>query len=96
LLIFVVVEAFLKGFPFSILKTNSEYNSAAVTLLLVSLNLLWASVIGKIVLKDSLPLRTYTAIILAFGCMLIILVPEMASNKEGSNVTTSFAAALTP
>lgn len=72
------------------------YNSAAVTLLLVSLNLLWASVIGKIVLKDALPLRTYIAMILAFGCMLIIFVPEMVSKEEGSNATTSFAAALIP
>jgi drug/metabolite transporter (DMT)-like permease len=63
------------------------YTSAAVALLLINLNPLWGAIIGKIVLKDALPLRTYIAMILALGCMLIIFIPELISGEERS--TTS-------
>jgi drug/metabolite transporter (DMT)-like permease len=63
------------------------YTSAAVALLLINLNPLWGAIIGKIVLKDALPLRTYIAMILALGCMLIIFIPEFISGEERS--TTS-------
>ncbi|KAL7505850.1 hypothetical protein ACHAXN_003284, partial [Cyclotella atomus] len=72
------------------------HTSAALALLLISLNSLWGAIIGKIVLKDELPLRTYVAMILAFGCMLIIFVPEIISKEEENIATTSLAWAVIP
>jgi hypothetical protein len=46
--------------------------------------------------KDELPLRIYVAMMLAFGCMLIIFVPEMVSNEVESNATVSLVAAMIP
>ena len=58
------------------------YTSAATALLLINLNPLWCAILGRIFLKDALPMRTYIALILAFGCMLIIFVPEMVLEEE--------------
>ena len=64
------------------------YTSAAVALLLINLNPLWGAIIGKLVLKDVLPVQTYIALTLALGCMMIIFVPEMVLGEE-SNATTT-------
>jgi drug/metabolite transporter (DMT)-like permease len=63
------------------------YTSAAVALLLINLNPLWGAIIGKIVLNDVLPIRTYVALVLALECMMIIFVPEVVSGEQ--NETTS-------
>lgn len=77
------------------------YTSAAVALLLINLNPLWAAVIGKFVLRDELPMRTYVALAAALGCMLIIFIPEMmtlegeehygdeSSQEDDATVTTT-------
>eukprot|EP00956_Cyclotella_meneghiniana_P006009 scaffold7825_cov67-Cyclotella_meneghiniana.AAC.3 len=64
------------------------YTSAAIALLLINLNPLWAAIIGKLVLKDELPIRTYVALVLALCCMLIIFIPEMMLEGELHDDTT--------
>jgi drug/metabolite transporter (DMT)-like permease len=59
------------------------YTTAANALLLIGLNPLWSAVAGKFVLGDPLPLRTYVALILALGCILIILVPDVVERNRG-------------
>ena len=65
------------------------YTSAAVALLLINLNPLWAAIIGKLVLKDELPVRTYVALVLALGCMAIIFIPEMMVLEEDEHGNTA-------
>jgi drug/metabolite transporter (DMT)-like permease len=52
------------------------YTTAANALLLIGLNPLWSAVGGRLFLGDKLPLRTWAALVLALGCLLIILVPQ--------------------
>lgn len=58
------------------------YTSAAIALLLINLNPLWGAIIGRIFLKDVLPMRTYVALVLALGCMMIIFLPEMVLEEQ--------------
>lgn len=64
------------------------YTSAAVALLLINLNPLWGAIIGKIVLKDVLPIRTYIALALALGCMMVIFIPEMVSGEQDNKINS--------
>ena len=58
------------------------YTSAADALLLINLNPLWCAVAGRFFLGDILPYRTYLALLLALGCVLIIFVPEVIERKR--------------
>lgn len=58
------------------------YNSAANALLLINLNPLWCAMLGRLFLGDTLPMYTIVAMVLAFGCMLIIFVPEIIANQN--------------
>jgi drug/metabolite transporter (DMT)-like permease len=59
------------------------YTTAANALLLIGLNPLWSAVAGRFFLGDPLPLRTYVALLLALGCILIILVPDVVERNRG-------------
>jgi drug/metabolite transporter (DMT)-like permease len=59
------------------------YTTAANALLLIGLNPLWSAVAGRFFLGDPLPLRTYVALLLALGCILIILVPDVVERNSG-------------
>lgn len=58
------------------------YTSAANALLLINLNPLWCAIAGRLFLGDILPYRTYLALLLALGCMIIIFVPEVIEQKH--------------
>lgn len=64
------------------------YTSAAIALLLINLNPLWGAIIGRIFLKDVLPMKTYVALVLALGCMIIIFLPEMVVVEQDDETTT--------
>ena len=53
------------------------YTTAANALLLINMNPLWCAIAGRLLLGDVLPYRTYVALVLALGCVLIIFVPEI-------------------
>jgi drug/metabolite transporter (DMT)-like permease len=59
------------------------YTTAANALLLIGLNPLWSAVAGRFFLGDPLPLRTYIALLLALGCILLILVPDVVERNSG-------------
>ena len=61
------------GFSTSMLETT-----AARAILLVSLNPIWAAVIGRVALAEALPRRTVAAIAVAVGAMLLAFVPSLA------------------
>jgi len=60
------------------------YTSAANALLLINLNPLWCAVAGRLLLGDQLPYRTYLALLLSLGCILIIFVPEVIERKKNN------------
>eukprot|EP00751_Fragilariopsis_kerguelensis_P016213 CAMPEP_0170845184 /NCGR_PEP_ID=MMETSP0734-20130129/7431_1 /TAXON_ID=186038 /ORGANISM="Fragilariopsis kerguelensis, Strain L26-C5" /LENGTH=425 /DNA_ID=CAMNT_0011213953 /DNA_START=190 /DNA_END=1467 /DNA_ORIENTATION=- len=58
------------------------FTTAANALLLVSLNPLWCALAGKFIIGDILPTRTYIALLLALGCILLIFVPEVIERRS--------------
>jgi drug/metabolite transporter (DMT)-like permease len=64
------------------------YSSAAIALLLINLNPLWGAIIGRIFLKGVLPMRTYVALVLALGCMIIIFLPKMLFEEQDDETIT--------
>ena len=72
------------------------YTSAALALLLININPLWCAVAGRLLLGDQLKKKTYLALVLALGCMLIIFIPELLPTKSSSttmstNTTTTIS-----
>lgn len=82
------------GFPLALIETT-----AAKALLLFSVNPLWASLIGRVVLNDPLNKATIAAVILALIAVLIVFVPDMvpstssSSNRSNSSLTLPSSAA---
>ena len=74
------------------------YTSAAIALLLINLNPLWGAVIGKFLLKDDLPIRTYIALVLALQCVLLIFVPDIVPSQhdQSTNNANSFTGNIVP
>lgn len=65
--------------------------SAANTLLFLSLNPLWAALLGRIILKERLPRRTLVALAGASCCAAVIFVPSsVQAALEGGSGSTSF------
>jgi len=62
------------GFVFSLLKVDP-----AKALLLISLNPIWAALLGKVLLKDVLPTRTIVAQVLSLISIIIVIVPTVQS-----------------
>ena len=60
------------GFCISLLKCD-----AALALLLISLNPLWAALLGKLCLGDPIPLRTAIAQALSLVAMLLVVLPAL-------------------
>ena len=65
------------------------YTSAALALLLININPLWCAVAGRLLLGDQLKKKTYLALVLAFGCMLIIFIPELLPTKSSSTTLST-------
>jgi len=61
------------------------FTNAAQALLLINLNPLWCALVGRWFLGDKLPTRTYIALALSLGCVLIIFVPEVVERKQGGD-----------
>lgn len=74
------------GFPVSLMLTK-----VARALLLISLNPLWAALLGRLVLKERLPTHTLAALVLATAGIVVIFVPDVISGSAAaaaaSNVT---------
>lgn len=74
------------GFTISLLKCD-----AAKALLLISLNPLWAALMGKLLLGDSLAMRTVVAQALSLVSCLLVFVPAL-STVFGSESLSSLVA----
>ena len=62
-----------------------NFTDAAQALLLINLNPLWCAVFGRLFLGDYLPRRTYLALFLAMGCILLIFVPQVVERNQNQN-----------
>ena len=75
------------GFTVSFLETP-----AALALTFISLNLLWAALLGCVLLKERLPPRTVVALA-ALGAVALVLAPSLVAGEqdehtgEGGRVT---------
>jgi len=58
------------------------YTTAANALLLINLNPLWCAIAGRLLLGDILPHRTYIALVLALGSVLVIFVPQILDRNN--------------
>ena len=76
------------GFTVSFLET-----SAALALTFISLNPLWAALLGCVLLKERLPPRTVVALAAALGAVALVLAPSLVAGEqdehtgEGGRVT---------
>jgi drug/metabolite transporter (DMT)-like permease len=70
------------GFPLSFL-----YTSAARALLLVSLNPLWAALLGRFVLKDKLANVTVVTLAISLGSTLVVFLPPLLLENEDRRAT---------
>ena len=70
-----------------------NFTDAAQALLLINLNPLWCAVFGRLILGDYLPRRTYLALFLAMGCILLIFVPQVVERNQNQNRDAAAAAA---
>jgi drug/metabolite transporter (DMT)-like permease len=61
------------------------YTTAANALLLIGLNPLWSALAGRLLLGDRLPPRTWAALVLALGCLLVILVPQATAKTTAED-----------
>lgn len=65
------------------------YTSAANTLLFLSLNPIWASLLGYFILKERIPRVTIVALAFAFGSILLIFVPTISGKQDEGHSDTS-------
>jgi drug/metabolite transporter (DMT)-like permease len=63
----------------------------ATALLLISLNPLWAALLGWFVLHDALPTRTLACLFLACVCVLVVVVPPLVMRGDGKNASVVIA-----
>eukprot|EP00537_Pseudo-nitzschia_pungens_P017885 CAMPEP_0172410188 /NCGR_PEP_ID=MMETSP1061-20121228/76749_1 /TAXON_ID=37318 /ORGANISM="Pseudo-nitzschia pungens, Strain cf. pungens" /LENGTH=391 /DNA_ID=CAMNT_0013146359 /DNA_START=702 /DNA_END=1877 /DNA_ORIENTATION=+ len=59
------------------------HTTAAKALLLINLDPLWCALFGRLVLGETLPLRTIVALGLAMSCVALIFVPELIGGGAG-------------
>lgn len=69
------------GFTLSYVLTDP-----ATALLLISLNPLWAALLGWRLLRDALPTRTIIALVLAFLAVLLVFVPILVDREAGQTL----------
>lgn len=69
-----IIVAINAGFTLSLLNVNP-----AIALLLISLSPLWAALLGKVLLGDSLPTRTVVAQMLSLVATLVVFVPDFSA-----------------
>ena len=79
------------GFMISLLKVDP-----AKALLLISLNPLWAALLGKLVLGDTLPMRTIIAQALSLVSTLVVFVPNILELLQPSENEAASAAGSSP
>jgi drug/metabolite transporter (DMT)-like permease len=65
------------------------YTSAANTLLFLSLNPIWAALLGYFILKERIARETIVALVFAFGSILLIFVPTISGEHDDGHSDTS-------
>jgi len=86
--------AFLQGAGNVTFTAALAFTSATNTLLFVNMNVLWTSLLGFLFLHETLPVRTFCALSVAFGSVLVIFVPEIIGEERSEFALVGDAMAL--
>mmetsp|Transcript_5606 Transcript_5606/g.10875 ORF Transcript_5606/g.10875 Transcript_5606/m.10875 type:complete len:383 (-) Transcript_5606:209-1357(-) len=78
------------GFTLSLL-----YFEPAFALLLISLNILWATLLGKVLLGDPLPIRTAIALLVSLCAIIAVFVPKILDYSQDDGESSSSGAGTT-
>ncbi len=78
------------GYPLSLATTNP-----ARALLFISVNPLWAALLGRAILKDRLRTATIVTVILALGCIVLVFVATLVNGESAGPRRGDFVALAT-